>query len=76
MTSYTTIVNVDAESTATSVARLIANLIGPDGAKFTSECATLIEATQTAELISKYLEHASVIFSQESEKGTHLLEMV
>lgn len=69
MTSYTTLVGVDPESTALDLTKYISQLIGSEKEGFLNECAPLIESAKTAELIAKYLAHSRAILNQDNGEG-------
>ena len=68
MASYTTLVNVDAD-TATKLAQYVAHLVGgTEGPEFLSQCKALITAAKTEELVAKFLAQRAAIFGAESEQ--------
>ena len=63
MTSYTTLVNVDAE-TALKVSQFVSKLLpAAEQDSFLTECKTLIDSTKAGDLIEKILEHRDTIFN-------------
>lgn len=72
MTSYTTLVNVDAEA-AHKLSEFVAQLLpANESQQFFNDCKTLIDALNTPALISKLLEQTKLILSIEEESGEEL----
>jgi hypothetical protein len=68
MASYTTLVNVDAD-TLQKLSTFIAQLIGgAEGIEYLGGCRTLIEAQKTEDLITKFLSKKDLILSMDNEK--------
>lgn len=68
MSSYTTLVNVDAD-TATKLAQFISQLVGGnDGNEFNAACKSLITDAKTEDLIAKFLTKRAAIFAMDNEK--------
>lgn len=74
MTTYTTLVNVDAD-TAQKLASFIASKLdsAESTERFNAECLQLIEKAATQELVNKILEQNDIILSLDDEggKGIH-----
>ena len=69
MTSYTTLVNVDAEA-AHKLSEFVAQLLPVnESQQFFNDCKSLIDALNTPALISKLLEQTKLILSIEEESG-------
>ena len=66
MTSFTTLVNVDAEI-ATKVSLFISKLLKSE--LYYRECEDLIKQQNTSELIMKYLTSIDILFTIENDKG-------
>jgi translation initiation factor 3 subunit M len=68
MSSFTTLVNVDAD-TAPKLVQIIAGLLeGNNSNIFLTKCNALVENTKTAELIDEILEKRDILFSLEKDK--------
>ena len=68
MSSYTTLVNVDAD-TPTKLAQFISQLVGGnDGNEFNAACKALITEAKTEDLIAKFLAKKAAIFAMEHDK--------
>jgi len=72
MTSFTTLVNVDAEI-ATKVSLFISKLIKSE--EYYHQCEDLIKQQNTSELIMKYLASIDTLFTIENDKGKLLLKL-
>lgn len=72
MTTYTTLVNVDAD-TASKLAFFIASkLPTPEATElFNKECLELIQKVASQELVNKLLEQNDIILSLENNEGKH-----
>ncbi len=70
MTTYTTLVNVDAD-TAQKLASFIASKLdsAESTERFNAECLQLIEKAATQELVNKILEQNDIILSLDDEGG-------
>ncbi len=69
MTSYTTLVNVDAEA-AFKLTSFISQLLpAAEGQQFQNECKTLIDGLKTPELVNKILEQSKFVLALEEENG-------
>lgn len=70
MTTYTTLVNVDAD-TAQKLASFVASKLetAEQTERFNTECLQLIEKAASHDLVNKILEHNDIILSLENEEG-------
>jgi hypothetical protein len=70
MTTYTTLVNVDAESALKLASFIASKLPSPqESEQFSKECTELIEKMASHELVKKILQHNDIILSLESDDG-------
>jgi hypothetical protein len=77
MTSYTTLVNVDADS-AQKLATFIASKLPTEAAnkQFLQECMQFIEKASSHDLVNKLLEQNEIILSLEKDEGENLLQLL
>ena len=69
MSSFTTLVNTDADA-AQKLASHVAMLLPTEQSEhFMSQCNTLIDAVKANELVMKFLEHSAVIFNAGTDDG-------
>lgn len=68
MASFTTLVNVDAD-TASKLCHMISQLMVADGEQYFNTCRGMIESNQTDALIEKIMEQKDVILALDSEIG-------
>ena len=73
MTSYTTLVNIDAEAAQKLCAFVSELLPSTETQQFLTESKALIDALKTPELIKKILDQSKVIFAIEDESGEFVL---
>jgi hypothetical protein len=67
MASYTTLVDVDAD-TASKLAQYVSTLIGgTEGTDFNTACKKLIEDSKTEDLVAKFLQQNKAIFAIEND---------
>jgi hypothetical protein len=73
MTTYTTLVNVDADTAQKLVSFISSKLDNSEQSQqFNQECLQLIETIAIPELVSKILEHNDVILSLDNDEGEYL----
>jgi len=70
MSAYTTLVNVDTDTSSKLIQFVAASFKKNDlGAIFVTQCGELIESSNIEALISKIMEQKEVILSMDDERG-------